>query len=136
MADHDRASQPAQRAQATLARAREQLLAGRGPGASAVEIARHTRGRTELAGQPTPRRRAQLAHQTALAKGNADALTAQIAATGRDLSGTLTAIKPRATLIRRDVGRYAQTAAVGFALGAGATAVLVLVIATTNADAI
>jgi len=108
-------------------RARVHLMGGRGPGASATEVARHTRGRTELAGQPTPQRRAQLARQTALARGDSDALAAHLTATTSDLGATLVAIRQRIAPVGRRAGRLTLIAVTGFALGAAMTGALLLV---------
>lgn len=107
--------------------ARAHLMGGRGPGASASEIERHTRGRVELAGQPTPQRRAQLARQTALARGDTDALAAQITAATSELGATLAAIRHRVAPPGRSTGRLALIAATGFAAGVGIGAVQILV---------
>jgi hypothetical protein len=88
-------------AAAQLAEARSRLLGGRGPGASASEIDRHTQWRTHLAGHPTSFQRAQVAEQTALARREPDALarnttaaTTRLATTTAELSRRITAHQP------------------------------------------
>lgn len=127
MGDPDDAPPDVPAGRAGVERARAHLMGGHGPGASPTDIARHTRGRTDLAGQPTAQRRAQLARQTALARGDTDALAAQITATSSDLGATLAAIKQRIVPVGRTAGRSTLVAMTGFALGPGMTGVLLLV---------
>lgn len=107
---------------AQIAELRSRLLGGRGPGASAAEIERHTRGRTHLAGHPTSFQRGRVAEQTALARRDPDALgrhtttvTARLATTTAELSRRVTGHR---TL------RLCVVALV--AAGTGATAVVVV----------
>lgn len=58
-----------------LARIREDLLGGRGPGASTDEVLATTRNRVEVAGMTATRRLELTARQTALARGDTDAVT-------------------------------------------------------------
>lgn len=56
-------------AQEAVRRARADVLGGRGPGASDHEVLAHTRARTSLGHRPVAQVRADVAHQTALARG-------------------------------------------------------------------
>lgn len=51
-----------------LARFREDLLGGRGPGASTDEVTRHTRDRAPIGGMPSPRDLALVEQQAELAR--------------------------------------------------------------------
>ncbi|MDQ2813121.1 MAG: hypothetical protein M3Z75_14915 [Actinomycetota bacterium] len=67
MSQHSEVSQDVREgehdASARVARMRAALLGGRGPGASAQEIAEHTRDRTLLGAVPAPTERALVARQ-------------------------------------------------------------------------
>lgn len=113
---------PAQ-VQAGVAQARARLLAGRGTGVSQEEVDRHTRDRTLLAGRPTPQHLAEVAHQSALARGDASAIAADIAEANAHLATTVTAIRQQISPARipgaltRAVHAHPWTT--GAALGAG-----------------
>lgn len=81
--------------QAAIRRDRDRLLAGRGPGASSAEIDRLTRGRPQMAGEPTPQYLATVARQTAIARGDAASMALDIAATRGRLAGDFQAIRER-----------------------------------------
>jgi hypothetical protein len=57
--------------EAALRHARTRLLTGRGPGASPIEVAAHTRNRAAIAGVPTTRRLELAARQTSRAREDA-----------------------------------------------------------------
>jgi len=100
--------------QATIADDRARLLKGRGPGVSAREIERNTRARLQVGGDATPQHLQAVAHQTALARGEATALARDIATTRDDLGASLHAIgqtlRPQQAITR---GIRAATATVG-----------------------
>lgn len=60
--------------EAALRQARAQLMSGRGPGASPVEVAAHTRNRAAIAGVSTTRRLEVQARQTSRARGSLDGI--------------------------------------------------------------
>lgn len=59
---------------AQLARVRNDLMSGRGPGASAAEVVACTRNRVEVAGMTATRRLALTARQNAVARRDPEAL--------------------------------------------------------------
>jgi len=104
--------------QAGIAGDRARLLAGRGPGASQDEIDKHTRARTQLAGEPMPQHLQALAQQTALARPDTAALPADIAAARDKLARTVGAIREKVN--PRQVGtRAVQAAEASFHAGEG-----------------
>lgn len=103
--------------QAGIAETRAQLLGGRGSGASQAEIDRRTRGRSELAGEPTPQHLATVARQTAIARGDAAAIFLDIAATSEQLAGSMQAIRGRVSpsaVAGRQVRAIRETTATGW----------------------
>jgi len=73
------ASVPAPAVQGWLAELRVGLLAGRGPGAGALEVLQHTRARGQVGGEPVTRLREQVAFQAASARRDVDGLALQVA---------------------------------------------------------
>lgn len=65
--------------QEEVALLRGDVLAGRGPGASSVEVLQHTRARPEVGGEPVSRLRQQVAFRAAAARGDVDGLALQVA---------------------------------------------------------
>lgn len=88
-----------------LAHLRTVLLAGRGPGASAQEVAAHTRDRRWLGELPASRELERVAHQAMLARTGAT--FSSFSAFGRFLESTLraVAIGAAAMLIVRSILR-------------------------------
>jgi len=78
--------------QAMIADDRARLLKGRGPGVGAGEIEGNTRARPQVGGDATPQHLQAVAHQTALARGEATALALDIATTRDHLGASLHAI--------------------------------------------
>lgn len=78
-----------------LQQARENLLAGRGPGASDEEVAAHTRNRVVIAGESATRRLELAARDTVRARRDAAGLTDTIQIASAELIGTLTQITQR-----------------------------------------
>ena len=83
------------RIRADLLQARDNLLRGRGPGASEAEVAAHTRNRVDIAGISATRRLELAARQTALARGDADAITDAIQLGRAELADTVTQLTAR-----------------------------------------
>lgn len=114
--------------QTAVARAREEVLGGRGSSASQEEVDRNTRDRPWLAGQPMPQHLAALAHQTAVARGDASAVAADIAEANDRLAATVAAIRQQVSPSRipgaltRTVDAHPWTT--GAALGAGLSLVV------------
>lgn len=92
MSRGDEAAAAAQRA---VADARAQLFSGRGRGASEPEIAVHTRDRLTLGDRDTVDERAATHRQTGRARGDAAALSDQIALTRQQLAATVSALATR-----------------------------------------
>ena len=65
--------------QAELAGMRRDLLGGRGPGASAVEVLQHTRARIRVGAETVPQLRQRVAFQTGSARGDTDVLAHRVA---------------------------------------------------------
>lgn len=114
--------------QADIARMRGELLGGRGTGVSQAEVDRLTRDRTLLAGRPTPQHLAEVAHQSALARGDASAIAADIAQVNDHLATTATAIRQQVSPARipATLNRavYAHPWVAGAALGASLSLVV------------
>jgi hypothetical protein len=131
---HDRCGGSLASAQAAIAAARAQLLAGRGPGASPQEITAHTRARPRLGGYPTPQQREQLTAHTAAARGDPDALARQVTATGNQIAATAATCGP--TIVTRALHhQYDLTRAVGalrLALAAAAVGAVLGAVATAT----
>ncbi len=115
-------------AQAAVAQARARLMGGRGAGASQAEVARRTNDRPWLGGRPTPQHLAAVAHQTALAHGDASALAADAAEANDRLATTVAAIRQQVSPARLPGalarGVDAHPWATGAALGVGACLVV------------
>lgn len=90
-----RSEAPAEAVRAQLHRARQLLLAGRGPGASEAEIAAHTRNRVEIAGVTTTRRLELTARRTAVARGDTDAMVSVIQLSRAELADILGQLRSR-----------------------------------------
>jgi hypothetical protein len=88
-------------AQAAVDQTRTGLLGGRGPGASAAEIARHTRARLRVGGRPTADVRSELAERTA--RGDAEAVAAVRV---NALGDTIAAIRRRGDTARVAAGLH------------------------------
>ena len=58
---------------------RRDLLGGRGPGASSVEVSQHTRARTTVGTEPVAQLRQRVTAQSAAARGDVDGLALQVA---------------------------------------------------------
>lgn len=86
---------PAARVAVNLRHARENLLAGRGPGASEQEVAAHTRNRAVIAGESATRRLALAARDTTRARCDADGLADTIQLASGELAHSLTLIAER-----------------------------------------
>lgn len=86
---------PAERVAVHLRQARENLLAGRGPGASAEEVAAHTRNRVVITGESATRRLELAARDTVRARRDAAGLTDTIQIASAELVDTLTHITER-----------------------------------------
>lgn len=71
---------------AALQRARRELLGGRGPGASADQIAGCTRNRVIIAGETCTRRLEEAARQTARARRDGDEIASAIQLNQRELT--------------------------------------------------
>lgn len=80
---------------------REQLLDGRGPGASPLETARWTSERPTLGGQAPAAEREAVAERAAAARGDPDALTRLMARHSARLAATIGEITRRAGRARR-----------------------------------
>ncbi|MGI8677784.1 MAG: hypothetical protein ACR2LX_03675 [Jatrophihabitans sp.] len=78
-----------------LRRARENLLAGRGPGASDAEVAAHTRNRVVIAGESATHRLELAARDTARARRDVSGLTDTIQIASTELADTLTQVTQR-----------------------------------------
>lgn len=85
----------ADQVRANLRRARENLLAGRGPGASDEEVAAHTRNRVVIAGESATRRLELAARDSVRARRDAAGLTDTIQIASTELVDTLTQITER-----------------------------------------
>lgn len=85
----------ADQVRANLRRARENLLAGRGPGASDEEVAAHTRNRVAVGGDTATRRLELAARDTVRARRDAAGLTDTIQIASAELVDTLTQITER-----------------------------------------
>jgi hypothetical protein len=68
-----------QAAQRAVARARAAVRGGRGRGAGAAEVLRHTRGRTTVAGVPVAALLERTAEQAARTRGDVEGLTLAVA---------------------------------------------------------
>lgn len=86
---------PAERIAERLRQARQNLLAGRGPGASEEEVAAHTRNRVVIAGESAARRLELAARDTASARRDTGGLTDTIHIAQTELADTLTQITER-----------------------------------------
>lgn len=86
---------PSEHVQATLQQARRELLGGRGPGASAEEIAAHTRNRVVIAGETATRRLELAARDTVRARRDPDGLTDTIAVASTELVDNLAELTER-----------------------------------------
>lgn len=86
---------PDERVAEHLRQARENLLAGRGPGASDEEVAAHTRNRIVIAGESATRRLELAARDTARARRDTGGLTDTIRIAQAGLADTLTQITER-----------------------------------------
>ncbi|HEY3895514.1 MAG TPA: hypothetical protein VGL88_09120 [Pseudonocardiaceae bacterium] len=92
--DHTgQATTPAVSAQAAIARARAQLLTGRGPGATPQEITRHTRARPRPGGHPTAQQRDQVAEHNAPTRSDPAALALHAEDRGNELGTALRALR-------------------------------------------
>ncbi len=91
-----------------LRQARENLLAGRGPGASDEEVAAHTRNRVEIAGESATRRLELAARDIVRARRDTGGLTDTIQIAQTELADTLTQITERLR-----PGHLASTAVTG-----------------------
>jgi len=85
----------ADQVRANLRRARENLLGGRGPGASDEEVAAHTRNRVLIGGDTATRRLELAARDTVRARRDAAGLTDTIQIASAELVDTLTQITER-----------------------------------------
>ncbi len=99
---------PAERVAVHLRQARENLLAGRGPGASDEEVAAHTRNRVVIAGESATRRLELAARDTVRARRDTGGLTDTIQIAQTELADTLTQITERLR-----PGHLASTAVTG-----------------------
>lgn len=101
--------------QTAIAGTRARLLGGRGPGASTAQIDRHTRARTQLAGEPIARHLEAVARQTAMARGDAAAIALHVAAEGDRLALDVRAIRDevRSLGVRVAIGIATTVAVVG-----------------------
>jgi hypothetical protein len=98
---------------------REQVLGGRGPGASSMETARWTRERPSLGGQPPAVSRERAAEQAKLARGYPEDLAQLAARRGARLAVTVGAARTRLSRRVRSARKHARIAIpVAFA-GAG-----------------
>ncbi len=89
------AEAPAERVAVHLRQARENLLAGRGPGASDEEVAAHTRNRVVIAGETATRRLELADRDTVRARRDSGGLTDTIQVAQTELADTLTQITER-----------------------------------------
>ncbi len=99
--------------QAYVRQVRFELLGGRGKGASTAEISRRTRGRSGLGGASTCDQLETLARQTAIARGDAEAIALDIAATRDRLTRTIESVGAKASRARTDLGRPRNVAVGG-----------------------
>lgn len=111
-------------AQAAVAHTRDGLLNGRGPGAPPEEIALHTHDRSRLGGQPVAQQRAALAHQTAIARGHADALVENTTRVTNPRGNAIPAI-PRRTDAAKHLPVRLQTVLAAVATSVVAVAIVV-----------
>ncbi len=95
--------------QRRIRHAREQVLGGRGPGASPTETARWTRERPSLGGQPPAVSREQAAEQAELARGDPEDLVQLAIRRDARLAVTLGAAR---TQLRCRLGRARKLARV------------------------
>ena len=81
------------RVQAALARMRDGVLGGRGPGTPGTEVRRCTRARAQVGGEPVAVLRERLAEDTARARRDPDQLALVLAADRARLAADLAALR-------------------------------------------
>lgn len=81
--------------QAHVRQMRDDVLGGRGPGASQSEFLAHTRARQAVGGEPVPVLRERVARQAASARGDVEGLAMQVAADRARLASDLDILLPR-----------------------------------------
>lgn len=101
-----------------MQRARRELLGGRGPGASADQIAGCTRNRVIIAGETCTRRLEEAAWQTARARRDPDGIASAIQLSQRELTQYLSQLNRWATgkQASRDTSRGSRVRRLSFAL--------------------
>jgi hypothetical protein len=105
--------------QRRIRQAREQVLGGRGPGASPLETARWTRERPTLGGQPPAASREQAAEQAKLARSDPADLTQLAARRSARLAATLGTARTRLSRRLTSARKHARVAIPVALTGAG-----------------